>query len=247
MNLGLVGKSISHSFSKTYFEEKFVKEQLTGHSYQNFDLDDLDGLMQIISTNRLSGLNVTKPYKQDIMRFLHGIDETAKTIDAVNCIKITWDNNTPHLKGYNTDHYGFGQSIKPFLEPIHQRALVLGTGGASQAVNYALKNIGIDVYFVSRGQKQGPNYFHYEELNEHVLNAFKLIVNCTPLGLYPAVTECPPLPYEFITPQHLLYDLIYNPVQTVFLEKGKVQGATTINGLNMLKLQAEKGWEIWNS
>lgn len=246
MTLGLIGRSISHSFSKAYFEEKFVKEQLSGYTYQNFDLENLDGLMEIITTHHLSGLNVTKPYKQDVIPFLNELDETARTIGAVNCIKITWNNATPYLKGYNTDHYGFGQSIKPFLEPMHQRALVLGTGGASQAVNYALKNIGIDVYFVSRGQKQGSNYFHYGELNEHVLNAFKLIVNCTPLGLYPAINECPPLPYEFIGSEHLLYDLIYNPVQTVFLEKGKAQGAVTINGLNMLKLQAEKGWEIWN-
>jgi shikimate dehydrogenase len=246
MTLGLIGRSISHSFSKAYFEDKFLKEQRNGCSYQNFDLDDLSGLMEIITTNRLSGLNVTKPYKQEVIPFLHELDETAKTIDAVNCIKITWNGNTPHLKGYNTDHYGFGQSIKPFLEPIHQRALVLGTGGASQAVHYALKNIGIDVYFVSRGQKQGSNYFNYTDLNEHVLHSFKLIVNCTPTGLYPAVNECPPLPYEFISSDHLLYDLIYNPVQTLFLEKGKAQGATTINGLNMLKLQAEKGWEIWN-
>ena len=247
MNLGLIGKSISHSFSKTYFEEKFLKEQLKGYSYQNFDLDNLETLNSVIKDNKLSGLNVTKPYKQEVIPFLNELDETAKAIGAVNCIKITWHNDVPFLKGYNTDHYGFAQSIKPFLEPIHQRALILGTGGASQAVNYALKNIGVNVYFVSRGEKKGENYFHYDELNEHVLNAFKLIVNCTPVGLYPNSNECPPIPYEFIGSEHLLYDLIYNPAQTLFLEKGKEHGAVVINGLNMLKLQAEKGWEIWNT
>lgn len=247
MNLGLIGKSIAHSFSKTYFEEKFLKEQLTGYSYQNFDLENLDGLYTLIKENRLSGLNVTQPYKQAVIPFLNELDETAKAIGAVNCIKITWNKDIPYLKGYNTDYYGFAQSIKPFLEPIHQRALILGTGGAAMAVSYALKSIGVDVYFVSRGEKKGANYFHYEDLNEHVLNAFKLMVNCTPVGLYPAIDECPPIPYKFIGPEHLLYDLIYNPAQTLFLEKGKEQGAVSVNGLNMLKLQAEKGWEIWNT
>ena len=246
MNLGLIGRSISHSFSKAYFEEKFLKEKLNGFSYQNFDLQDLGTLPEIIRTERLSGLNVTKPYKQEVIPFLDELDPTAKAIGAVNCINITWQGDKPYLKGYNTDHYGFAQSIKPFLEPAHQRALVLGTGGASQAINYALRQIGVDVYFVSREPKAGEQVFHYEDLNEHVLKAFKLIVNCTPLGLYPAVNECPPLPYDLITPEHLLYDLIYNPEQSLFLEKGKAQGAVTINGLNMLKLQAEKGWEIWN-
>lgn len=247
MNLGLIGRSISHSFSKAYFEEKFLKEKLNGFSYQNFDLQDLGSLPEIIHRERLSGLNVTKPYKQEVISFLDELDQTAKAIGAVNCINITWQGDTPYLKGYNTDHYGFAQSIKPFLEPVHQRALVLGTGGASQAISYALRQIGVDVYFVSRGPKTGAHVFNYEELNDHVLNAFKLIVNCTPLGLYPAVSECPPLPYDLITHEHLLYDLIYNPEQSLFLEKGKAQGAVTINGLNMLKLQAEKGWEIWNN
>jgi shikimate dehydrogenase len=246
MNLGLIGRSVSHSFSKAYFEEKFLKENLQDFSYINFDLASLDTLSEIIHTHHLSGLNVTKPYKQEIIPFLDELDETAKVIGAVNCIHISWQGDTPYLKGYNTDHYGFAQSIKPFLEPIHQRALVLGTGGASQAVHYALKHIGVEVYFVSRGPKSSANFFHYDELNEHVLNAFKLVVNCTPIGMYPAIDECPPLPYELMGPEHLLYDLIYNPVETQFLKKGKEQGAVTINGLNMLKLQAEKGWEIWN-
>ena len=245
MTLGLIGKSISHSFSKPYFEEKFLKEQRTDCSYLNFDLENLDGLMNIISEHQLSGLNVTKPYKEAVIPFLHELDETAKAIHAVNCIKITYTNGIPYLKGYNTDYYGFAQSIKPFLEPIHQKALILGTGGASKAVHYALKQVGLDVYYVTRGEKKTEHYFNYTELNEYVLKAFKLIVNCTPLGMYPNNAAKPEIPYHYLTPEHLLYDVIYNPPLTEFLSEGKAHGATVINGLNMLKLQAEKAWEIW--
>lgn len=247
MHFGLIGKSLSHSFSKTYLEEKFIKEDKEGFQYSNFDLESLDNLLQIITDNHLSGLNVTKPYKESIIPFLNELDVTAKEIGAVNCIKITWNNNTPYLIGYNTDYYGFAQSIKPFLEPIHQRALILGTGGASKAIAYALKNVGVDFYYVTTGEKKSANYFHYAELNEYVLNAFKLIVNCTPLGMYPKTDACPEIPFQFITTEHLLYDLIYNPEETLFLQKGKAQNAVTMNGLNMLKLQADKAWEIWHS
>lgn len=247
MHLGLIGKSLSHSFSKPYLEEKFIKEDKLDFQYSNFDLENLDTLSEIILKHHLSGLNVTKPYKELIIPYLNELDATAKEIGAVNCVKITWENNIPFLVGYNTDYYGFAQSIKPFLEPIHQKALILGTGGASKAVNYALKNIGVDVYFVTTGDKKNTNYFHYSELNEYVLNAFKLIVNCTPLGMYPKTDTCPDVPFQFMTSEHLLYDLIYNPEETLFLQKGKDNGATTINGLNMLKLQADKAWEIWHS
>lgn len=246
MKLGLLGKSLSHSFSKGYFEKKFLDESKSDYNYANYDLENLDNLIQIITENKLSGLNVTKPYKESVIPFLNEMDPVAKEIKAVNCIKISWKNNTPYLIGYNTDYYGFGQSIKPFLEPSHQKALILGTGGASKAVYYALKNIGVDVYFVTSSEKKTPNCFHYSELNEHVLNAFKLIVHCTPLGMYPKTDAFPEIPYEFLTPQHLLYDLIYNPEQTLFLQKGKEKGAVIINGLNMLKLQADKAWEIWH-
>lgn len=247
MHFGLIGKSLSHSFSKSYLEEKFIKEDKEGFQYSNFDLESLDNLLQIITDNHLSGLNVTKPYKESIIPFLNELDVTAKEIGAVNCIKITWNNNTPYLIGYNTDYYGFAQSIKPFLEPIHQRALILGTGGASKAIAYALKNVGVDFYYVTTGEKKSANYFHYTELNEYVLNAFKLIVNCTPLGMYPKTDACPDIPFEFMTSEHLLYDLIYNPEETLFLQKGKAQNVVTMNGLNMLKLQADKAWEIWHS
>lgn len=246
MHFGLIGKSLSHSFSKSYLEKKFIKEDKAGFQYSNFDLENLDSLMEIISSNRLSGLNVTKPYKETILPYLDELDVTAKEIGAVNCVKIEWNNDRPFLTGYNTDYYGFAQSIKPFLEPIHQKALILGTGGASKAVAYALKKIGVDFYFVTSGEKIQANYFHYPDLNEHVLNAFKLIVNCTPLGMYPKAEACPPIPFQFITEEHLLYDLIYNPEETLFLQKGKEKGAVTINGLNMLKLQADKAWEIWH-
>ena len=247
MHFGLIGKSLSHSFSKTYLEEKFIKEDKDGFQYSNFDLENLDNLLQIITDNHLSGLNVTKPYKELVIPFLNELDITAKEIGAVNCIKITWNNNTPYLVGYNTDYYGFAQSIKPFLEPIHQRALILGTGGASKAIAYALKNVGVDYYYVTSGEKKAANYFHYSELNEYVFNAFKLIVNCTPLGMYPKTDACPDIPFDFINSDHLLYDLIYNPEETLFLQKGKAKNAVTINGLNMLKLQADKAWEIWHS
>ena len=246
MNLGLIGKSLSHSFSKSYLEEKFIKENTSNFLYSNFDLDNLDTFPELVLKHQLSGLNVTKPYKESIIPFLNELDITAKEIGAVNCIKITWKNNVPFLKGYNTDYYGFAQSIKPFLEPIHQKALILGTGGASKAIAYTLKNVGVDFYYVTTGEKKAANYFHYSELNEYVLNAFKLIVNCTPIGMYPKTDVCPEIPFQYITTEHLLYDLIYNPEETLFLQKGKAQSAVTINGLNMLKLQADKAWEIWN-
>jgi shikimate dehydrogenase len=247
MNLGLIGKSLSHSFSKSYLEEKFIKENKSDFLYTNFDLENLDTFPELVLKHRLSGLNVTKPYKESVIPLLNELDVTAKEIGAVNCIKISWENDTPYLKGYNTDYYGFAQSIKPFLEPIHQKALILGTGGASKAIAYALKNVGVDFYYVTSGEKKAANYFHYSELNEYVLNAFKLIVNCTPLGMYPKTEVCPDIPFQYLTSEHLLYDLIYNPEETLFLQKGKAQGAVTINGLNMLKLQADKAWEIWHS
>lgn len=246
MNFGLIGKSLSHSFSKSYIEEKLIKGDKENYKYYNFDLENLDNILELIIGQHLSGLNITKPYKESIIPFLNAIDITAKEIGAVNCIKISWENDIPFLVGYNTDYYGFSQSIKPFLEPMHQRALILGTGGASKAIAYALKNVGVDFYFVTTGKKKAVNYFHYRELNEHVLNAFKLIVNCTPLGMYPNINTCPEIPFQYITKEHLLYDLIYNPEETLFLQKGKTQNAITINGLNMLKLQADKAWEIWH-
>jgi len=243
MNFGLIGKSLSHSFSKAYFEKKFNDLKLLDYTYQNFELETINQIQSVFNTLRLKGLNVTNPYKEEIIPFLNGLSIEAKQIGAVNCIKIV-DGKT---KGYNTDCYGFAQSIKPFLEPQHNKALILGTGGAAKAVAYALKAIGVEVYFLtSSATKKNANTFFYSELNNYILNAFRLIVNTTPLGLYPNINEAPKIPYELITANHLCYDLIYNPIETYFLKQSKQQGALVVNGYSMLQLQAEKSWEIWN-
>lgn len=249
---GLIGYPLSHSFSKKYFTEKFEKEQLKDHEYQLFPIEKIDEFPDLIrKRSSLRGLNVTIPYKESVIPFLDELEETAKEIGAVNCIRILGEGDAKKLIGYNTDAFGFRQSIKPFLETQHERALILGTGGASKAVHYILKTIGIDCYFVTRtkiisNQLITKNEFSYEELNEHVISAFKLIVNTTPVGMYPNVEEAPAIPYEFITPSHLLYDLVYNPAETEFLKKGKKMGASTLNGLSMLHQQAEEAWRIWN-
>jgi len=245
----IIGKNLSHSFSRTYFEKKFKALKLNDYKYLNFDISGIDELKTILDNHpNLKGFNVTMPYKESIIPFLDELSPEAKSIGAVNCVKIL-----PHTEpgrsglriGYNTDVFGFASSIKPFLEPQHNKALVLGTGGSSKAVAFALKNIGVEVYFVS-SSKQQPNTFTYVQLNEQVISAFKLIVNTTPLGLFPNESGCPNIPCQFITDQHLCYDLIYNPEETLFLKKAKESGAVVINGLSMLQLQAEKSWEIWN-
>ncbi len=252
---GLIGYPLSHSFSKKYFSEKFEKEQLKDHEYQLFPIETIEELPALLKKHStLRGLNVTIPYKESVLPFLDELDPTAKEIGAVNCIKIISDEKEPSTKklvGYNTDAFGFRQSLKPFLETQHERALILGTGGASKAVHHVLKTIGIDCYFVTRTKIIDNNLilkneFSYEELNEHVMTAFKLIVNTTPVGMYPDVEEAPAIPYEFLTPAHLLYDLVYNPPETAFLKKGKEMGTATVNGLSMLHLQAEEAWKIWN-
>jgi shikimate dehydrogenase len=241
-HFGLVGKSLSHSFSKIYFEDKFKKLGLTDHCYHNFEISSIDEFPAIILENpQLVGLNVTIPYKESIMPFLDTFSDEAIEIGAVNCIKISGG----QLKGYNTDVYGFAQSIKPFLTPNQNRALILGTGGASKAVAYVLKKIGLDVFFVSHTEKKTPQTFLYEEINKQVMKAFKLIVNTSPLGMFPNTEIGPDIPYRFFSQEHLAYDLIYNPENTLFLKQAQKNGATTINGLSMLRLQAEKNWEIW--
>lgn len=240
-NFGLIGKSLSHSFSKKYFEEKFEKLALVNHTYSNYELNTIEDIKNVLLKENLVGLNVTNPYKEAVIPFLSEISVEANEIGAVNCIKLIGNKTI----GYNTDAYGFHQSIKPFLEPIHNRALIIGTGGASKAVAYALKKVGLEVYFVSRDNKKANNYFFYSELNEIILNTFKLIVNTTPIGMHPNEAEIVSLPYEFIGPEHLCYDLIYNPNETNFLKKCKAEGATIINGYSMLQLQAEKAWGIW--
>lgn len=242
MQFGLIGKSLSHSFSKAYFDKKFYDLNIKNCSYQNFELENIKEIENILHSNQINGLNVTNPYKEKIIPYLNSLSPEAKEIGAVNCVKISNGKSV----GFNTDSYGFSQSIKPFLEPKHSQALILGTGGASKAVAYALQKVGVNVYFVTSSPlKKNSSTFFYSELNYHVINSFKLIVNTTPLGLFPNVNNFPKIPYEFISTDHLCYDLIYNPEETLFLKQSKKNGALTINGLSMLKLQAEKSWKIW--
>ncbi len=239
---GLIGYPLSHSFSKKYFTEKFEKEKITDCEFNAFAIENIELLPQLINDNpTLKGLSVTIPYKESVIPFLNDLDVTAKKIGAVNCIKII----NEKLIGYNTDAFGFKQSIKPFLESHHQRALILGTGGASKAVGFVLKEIGISCHFVTRN-KTGENQFTYDELNENMMNAFKLIVNASPVGMFPNVNSAPKIPYEFISSSHLLYDLVYNPAETEFLKRGKAKGAAIVNGLSMLHQQAEEAWRVWN-
>jgi shikimate dehydrogenase len=238
---GLIGKNIGYSFSKSFFTEKFKGENLP-HSYENFDIDSIGTLRKIISKNKgLKGLNVTIPYKEEVISLLDELDEKAKHIGAVNTVKISENK----LKGYNTDCYGFQKSLEEYLPLQKKTALILGTGGASKAVAYTLKNLGFEYRFVSRGNK--PGALKYTSLGKSDIKKYLLIVNCTPLGTFPNIKDCPPIPYQFLTEAHLLFDLIYNPSETKFLKRGKSQGAETSNGLKMLQFQAEKAWEIWNS
>lgn len=238
---GLVGKTIDYSFSKTFFTSKFEKEKIDAH-YRNFDLEDLTQLSDILKSNPdLKGLNVTIPYKTAIIPFLDHLDPQAKAINAVNTIKV----ENKRLVGYNTDIYGFTKSMFPLIENHHEKALVLGTGGASKAVKKALHSIGFETQLVSR--KKAPNIITYKDLNKEIIQSHQLIVNCTPLGTYPNIDNHPPIPYQYLTDKHLLYDLVYNPPITTFLALGKEHGAKFYNGQKMLELQAEKAWEIWNS
>ena len=242
IRFGLIGKDIDYSFSRAYFTQKFKDLELPNYSYENFDFQDINELSEVLKENtNINGFNITIPYKEEVFPFLAFIDEKAKAIGAVNTIKFTKDG----LKGYNTDYYGFQKSIEPFIQPHHKKALILGTGGASKAIAFVFKELGIEYTFVSRRKKEGQ--FTYEELNQQLMEDYTVLVNCTPVGTFPAIHEKPALPYEFITAKHLLFDLIYNPEKTAFLVAGEAQGAQIKNGDKMLELQAEKAWEIWNS
>ncbi len=245
---GLIGYPLEHSFSKKYFAEKFAREGILDSNYRNFPLEDISDFPLLIrNTSWLAGLNVTIPYKEKIISFLNGLDPVAQATGAVNTIKITDEQGDKQLTGFNTDVYGFSESLRPALDPsIHRSALILGTGGASKAVRYALHEMGIGALFVSRSKKKGE-VINYEMLNDQIVANHKLIINTTPLGTFPDTGGFPPIPYQTITQEHILYDLVYNPPLTTFLSRGKEKGATVINGWEMLKLQAEKAWEIWNS
>lgn len=239
---GLLGYPLSHSFSQQYFTDKFAALGLTDHVYENFSLPSIEEFAHVLETKTdLCGFNITIPYKKQVLAFLDDAAEVVKAIGACNCVQIKNGKRT----GYNTDVVGFEQSLLPFLKPQHNGALILGTGGASVAVEYVLQKRGITVQYVSRSAVAGA--IAYSDITAATLATHQLVINCTPLGMYPKVDDCPELPYEFLTPQHHLYDLIYNPVETKFLAKGKERGASIQNGQEMLILQAEESWRIWNS
>jgi shikimate dehydrogenase len=243
---GLVGYPLSHSFSKKFFSEKFEKEKIVGCTYELFPIEKAESILELISENpSLCGLNVTIPHKLAVMPFIDELDEAAAEIGAVNCISIQQKSNGILLKGYNTDAFGFAESLKPLLEKQHQKALIFGDGGAAKAVKYVLKQLGISYQVVVR--KHTSTALHYDHITKEVLEEYKLLINTTPLGMSPNLESSPPIPYEHLTSQHLAYDLVYNPEETVFLTKAKQQGAKIKNGLEMLYLQAERSWYIWNT
>jgi len=241
---GLIGFPLKHSFSHTFFNEKFEKENINAE-YFKFEIPEISYLTHIIESNpELKGLNVTIPYKEQVIRFMDEIDPDAKQIGAINVIKFIRDGNSLWLKGYNSDIIGFQNSLAPLLKEYHKKALVLGTGGASKAVTQALKNLGIESQYVSRTKRD--NTICYNELDKEKMDEYLLIINTSPLGTFPNNDECPDIPYDLLTKRHLLYDLVYNPPQTKFLRLGAEKGAETKNGSEMLTLQAIGAWEIWN-
>ena len=241
-NYGLVGKNISYSFSQGYFTEKFKAMGLTNYSYRNYDFQSIEDFEVIVKEEEhLSGINVTIPYKEAVIPYLAAMDPEAEKIGAVNTIKFTENG----LKGYNTDAYGFKTALQPLIKNGHNKALILGTGGASKAIAYVLAELNISFKYVSRNPSDGQ--LSYEQLDNGIMKSHTLIINCTPLGTFPNVGQKPDIPYEHVGPDHLLFDLIYNPEKSAFLEEGENRGAAITNGLKMLQLQAEKAWEIWNS
>lgn len=242
---GLLGYPLGHSFSRNYFNNKFEAENIDAE-YINFEIPDINMLMEVISEYyNLNGLNVTIPYKEQVIPFLDELDEDAANIGAVNVIKIIHENNNLKLKGYNSDVIGFCDSISPLLKPHMKKALILGTGGAAKAVMYGLNKFGIDSQLVSR--KKTDNTITYTDIDKNIIDEYHIIVNTTPLGMYPNIDECPDIPYELLSEKHLCYDLLYNPDETLFMKKAKENGATVKNGLEMLLLQAFVSYEIWNS
>ena len=242
---GLIGSSVSHSFSKSYFDEKFFREGLRDYHYDLYPLGSVDELKKLLEENpELYGLNVTIPYKEQVLKFLSDIDPTAKNIGAVNVIKI----QNGKLKGFNTDSDAFYETLEKWFPKIKDaNALVLGTGGSSKAVQQALKKLGIPFTMVSREKAKGQHTYESLEKNGAPITEAQLIINTTPLGMSPNTNACPPIDYELITAQHYVYDLIYNPARTLFIQKAEMHGATVKNGLEMLQIQAEKAWAIWNN
>jgi shikimate dehydrogenase len=240
---GLIGYPLSHSFSQKYFTDKFQQEGIAGCVYENFPLASIDEFAALIQNNPdLNGLNVTIPYKEKVIPFLTAQSNVVKTIGACNCIRI----ENGELTGHNTDVVGFEESLRPLLQPHHKKALVLGTGGAAKAVHYVLDKLGIAFYEVSR-TPANTRQISYQQVDEAVIKEHEVIINTSPLGMYPKIDECPPLPYQALTSKHYLFDLVYNPAKTLFLQKGEEQGAAIKNGHDMLIVQAEESWRIWNA
>ncbi|MBQ0061915.1 MAG: shikimate dehydrogenase [Bacteroidaceae bacterium] len=241
---GLLGYPLGHSFSRNFFNEKFANEGIDAE-YVNFEIPTIDDIMEIIAENKnLKGLNVTIPYKEKVIPYLDEMSAEARAIGAVNVVKVIRTSNEVKLKGFNSDVIGFTRSIEPLLESHHKKALVLGTGGASKAIKHGLKQLGIEYTMVSRREVDGT--IQYKNITPEVLQEYTVIVNCTPSGMYPHVNECPELPYEAMSSKHLLYDLVYNPDETLFMKMGAKYGAKTKNGLEMLLLQAYASWEFWH-
>jgi shikimate dehydrogenase len=240
---GLIGYPLGHSFSKAYFANKFVQEGIIDCQYDAFELEHIIDLKALlIAYPNLIGLNVTIPYKEQVLPFVDVVSPAVQSIGAANVLKI----NNGILTAYNTDIIGFQQTFCSKLQSHHTAALVLGTGGASKAVQYVLQQLGIRFLVVSRNNEPHTNAINYTDITKSVLQQYSIIINCTPLGMHPQITTCPPLPYEYLTPQHYLYDLVYRPAQTLFLQKGQEQGCTVLNGYDMLTIQAEASWKIWN-
>ena len=239
---GLLGKNIDYSFSKSYFLNKFKKLNLdSNYTYKNLDLNDLNQFRNIIEKKEFNGFNVTIPFKEKIIKFLDLLDSKAKKIGAVNTIKIC---SNYKLKGYNTDYIGFIKSIRPFLNKNHKKAILLGSGGASKSIVFGLNKLNISSIIVSRFKKKGD--ITYKELNSEIINKSQIIINCSPIGTFPKINECPKIPYNSINSNHICYDLVYNPIETEFLMKSKKNDAKILNGMKMLEIQAEESWKIWN-
>lgn len=241
---GLIGNPLTHSFSEAYFSEKFKREKICGVRYRNFPLADIHDFPHLLAAvPGLAGLNVTIPYKESVIPFLDELDPEAEAVGAVNVVCFLPDRRT---RGYNTDVTGFRKALKPYLKPVHRKALILGTGGASRAVARVLEKMHISFLFVSR-TPVNERQIGYVDLNEEIIRSHRLIVQTTPLGMAPDTGRCPPIPYHALGNDHLLFDLIYNPEVTRFMQKGAEQGAVVVNGLEMLKIQAEESWKLWNN
>ncbi len=237
---GIIGYPLGHSFSKGFFTEKFARESIDAQ-YLNFEIPDVAMLPDVLRNNpELRGLNVTLPHKQAVIPLLDEMSEEAKEIGAVNVIRV----RDGRLKGFNSDIIGFTNSIKPLLQPLHRKALILGTGGASKAIRVGLNRLGIEWTYVSRSPREGM--ITYEDITAETLQAYTVIVNCSPVGMFPNVAQAPDIPYDCLSDKHLLFDCVYNPEETLFMKKGREQGATVKNGLEMLHLQAVASWDFWN-